>query len=251
MVVNFSGEEIVLPMASVLGAAEAVPASVVAAINDSEPSVSKHRKQIRQVYSVGAETKFTEYLRGALSHLNPQEKEVMESVLLKYRTVFHDAEDRHFKGIDLVEHRIITGDARPIRNAPCRVPFALRGEMENQVRDMLHKGVTEPSSSPWSAPAIVVPKKSPDGTPKYRFCVDFRALKSVTQFDTYPLSVFEETVSTLHGSRYFSVVDCFSGFWQIKIAEECKMKTAFSVPSGHYNSASHLASPIRQPVFRG
>jgi hypothetical protein len=57
----------------------------------------------------------------------------------------------------------------------------------------------------------------------------------VTQFDTYPLPVFEETVSTLHGSRYFSVVDCFSGFWQIKIAEEDKMKTVFSVPSGHYN----------------
>jgi hypothetical protein len=47
--------------------------------------------------------------------------------------------------------------------------------------------------------------------------------------------VFEETVSTFHGSRYFSVVDCFSGFWQINIAGEDKMKTAFVVPSGHYN----------------
>jgi hypothetical protein len=188
MVVKFSGEEIVLPKASVLGGAEAVSASVGDAINDSEPSVSQRKKQKnRQVYSVGAETKFREYLRGALSHLNPQEKEVMDPVLLKYRTVFHDAEDRHFKGTDLVEHRIFTGDARPTRKAPYRVPFALRGEMENQVRDMLDKCVIEPSSSPWLAPAILVPKKSPDGTTKYRFCVDFRALNSVTQFDTYPL----------------------------------------------------------------
>ena len=47
--------------------------------------------------------------------------------------------------------------------------------------------------------------------------------------------MFEETVSTLHGSKYFSVIDCYSGFWQIKIAEEDKMKTAFSTPSGHYH----------------
>ena len=56
----------------------------------------------------------------------------------------------------------------------------------------------------------------------------------MTQFDIYPLPIFEETVSTLHGSQYFSALDCYSGFWQVKLADE-KMKTAFSVPSGHYN----------------
>jgi len=42
-------------------------------------------------------------------------------------------------------------------------------------------------------------------------------------------------VSILHGSRYFSVVDLYSGFWQIKLAEEDKLKTAFTLPSGSYN----------------
>jgi hypothetical protein len=70
MVVKFSGEEIVLPQASVLSAAEKFSASVVAAINDSEPSDSKRKKQKnRQVYSLGAETKYREYLGCALSHL--------------------------------------------------------------------------------------------------------------------------------------------------------------------------------------
>jgi len=99
---------------------------------------------------------------------------------------------------------------------------------------MINKGVIEESSSPWSSPAILVPKRSPDGTPKYRFCVDFRALNAVTQFDTYPLPLFEDTVSTLHGSKYFSVLDCYSGFWQVKLAEDDKVKTAFSTPAGHY-----------------
>jgi hypothetical protein len=70
--------------------------------------------------------------------------------------------------------------------------------------------------------------------PKYRFCIDFRALNSVSQFDTYPLTNFEQTMSTPYGSKYFSVVDSFSGFWQIRIAEKDKMKKAFSTPSGHF-----------------
>jgi hypothetical protein len=42
-------------------------------------------------------------------------------------------------------------------------------------------------------------------------------------------------VSTFHGSCYVSVLDCYSGFWQLKLAEEYKMKTFFSVQSRHYN----------------
>jgi hypothetical protein len=94
--------------------------------------------------------------------------------------------------------------------------------MKAQIDDMLRKGVIRESTSPWSAPAILVPKKSPDGKPKFRFCVDFRALNSVTKFDAYPLPAFEDTISTLFGSKYFSVLDCYSGFWQVSIKEEHK-----------------------------
>jgi len=159
----------------------------------------------------------------------------MEPVLRKYRHVFHVKGSNDFRGTDLIEHRIVTGDAKPIRKPPYRVPFALRKEMDKQVQDMLEKGVIEESSSPWSAPAILVPKKCLDGRPKYRFCVDFRALNAVTQFDTYPLPLIEQASSALHGSKYFSTIDLYSGFWQVKIAEENKMKTAFSTPSGHYH----------------
>jgi len=31
-----------------------------------------------------------------------------------------------------------------------------------------------------------------------------------------------------------SVIDCYSGFWQISIREEHKELTGFSAPSGHY-----------------
>jgi len=87
--------------------------------------------------------------------------------------------------------------------------------MKTQVEKMLQKGVIRESNSPWSAPALLVPKRSTDGKPKLRFCVDFRALNSVTKFDTNPLPIFDEATSNLHGSKYYSVLDCYSGFWQI------------------------------------
>jgi hypothetical protein len=84
-------------------------------------------------------------------------------------------------------HDIRTGDALPIEKNPYRVPYALRDEMRRQLDEMLAKGVINPCASPWAAPVILVPKKSPDGTPKYRFCTDFRGLNSVTITPVYPI----------------------------------------------------------------
>jgi hypothetical protein len=54
--------------------------------------------------------------------------------------------------------------------------------MKSKIRDMLDKGVIRESSSPWSASAILIPKKSPDGKSKYRFCVDFRAVNAIIKY---------------------------------------------------------------------
>jgi hypothetical protein len=65
---------------------------------------------------------------------------------------------------------------------------------------------------------------------KYRFFVDFRYLNAVTKFDPYPQPVFDETTSTLNSSKYFTVLDCYSGFWQVLKNTESAPDL---VPSGH------------------
>ena len=112
--------------------------------------------------------------------------------------------------------------------------------MKTQVEKMLDKDVIRECTSPWSDSAILVPKKSENGKSKFMFFGDFRALNSVTNFDTYPLSVFEETTSNLHGSKYYSVLDCYSGFWQISIKEEQKERRAFQF---HPSTTSSTNSP--------
>jgi hypothetical protein len=54
----------------------------------------------------------------------------------------------------------------------------------------------------------------------------------------------------LHGSNYFTVLDCYSGFWQVSIKKEHGERAGFTIPSRHYefnrlpfrlsNSASNL-----------
>jgi hypothetical protein len=166
--------------------------------------------------------------------LTTEDRQEFDPVVRKYAQVFHDEVSNDFTESNVVEHQILVGDANPIRRAPCRTPYALRKEMQTQVQNTLNKGIIRTSSSPWSVSTFLVPKKSQNGKPKFRFCVDFRALYTVPQFDSYPLPVSEETITTLYGSKYFTVLDCYSGFWQLGIKEEHKERTSFSVPSRHY-----------------
>jgi len=75
------------------------------------------------------------------------------------------------------------------------------------MKKMLAKGVSEPSSSPWSSPVVLVRKK--DGT--IGFCVDYRKVNSVTIKDSYPLPRIADFLDALSGSQWFSTLDFASG----------------------------------------
>ena len=153
MVANFSNEALTIPKATVLGVAEEISESLVDSINSNSDLPVKPRRKRRN------EALYQKLLQSKLDHLPLKEREITEPVLLKYAHVFHDEETNDFKGTDVIKHDIPVGDAQPIRRPPYRTPYALRGEMKAQVEDMLRKGVIRDSNSPWSAPAILVPKE--------------------------------------------------------------------------------------------
>ena len=100
---------------------------------------------------------------------------------------------------------------------------------------MLTDEIIQPSQSPWNFPVSVVPKKmDASGKRKWRICVDFRKLNDVTIGDNYPLPNVQDILDKFGRARYFSALDCASGYWQVPLAEEDRAKTAFSTPTGHY-----------------
>ena len=88
--------------------------------------------------------------------------------------------------------------------------------------------------SPWSSSIVLVQKKSKDGSIKYRFCVDYRALNAVTKPDAYPIPNIVDTLDSLGRSKIFTVLDMASGCHQISVKPEHREKTAFSCHRGHY-----------------
>jgi hypothetical protein len=71
----------------------------------------------------------------------------------------------------------------PISRRPYRMPPNELAELENQLGELLQKGLIRPSSSPWGCPAIFVKKKDQS----LRMCVDYRPLNAVTIKNKYPL----------------------------------------------------------------
>jgi hypothetical protein len=108
MIVNFTQEEVEPPKVTILRAGEQVSESQIAAVNDNPSSQAVDRPR-----DTKANPEFRKYLDAKPSHLSPSERAVIEPVLVKYQRIFYVEGSNDYKGTDLIEHRIITGDAKP------------------------------------------------------------------------------------------------------------------------------------------
>ena len=161
--------------------------------------------------------------------LYTDERSQLARVLTDFAGVFATSSD-DLGHTSLVTHKINTGSSQPIRQPTRRLSLHKRAEADTLLKDMLKKGVIEPSLSPWTSPIVLVKKK--DGST--RFCVDYRKLNEVTVKDSYPLPRIDDCLDALAGCSWFSTLDLCSGYWQVAMDEEDKPKTAFSTGNGLY-----------------
>ena len=104
-------------------------------------------------------------------------------------------------------------------------------EVRNHIQQLLTSGVIRRSKSPWASNVVLVRKK--DG--QLRMCIDYRQLNQRTVKDAYALPRIDDILDSLHGNRYFTVLDMKSGYHQIEIEEKHKERTAFTVgPLGFF-----------------
>lgn len=232
--VNFSKEALEIPKRSLLGIAESLDTLLP---NDDVTVKRSKDKDINVVNRFenkkSSANNVSNEIRDKLKHLSKQEYRVLWPVFQKYMRIFDEPKSA-IGCKNKVRHKIDTGDHPPIRKNPYRLPHALKSVVNEQISDMQNKGIVRPSDSPWASPVVIVSKKSPDGSPKYRFCVDYRALNTITRKDAYPLPNIVETLDALSGSEYFTTLDLCSGYHQVDVEPSDIEKTAFSVPGQHY-----------------
>ncbi|KAE8187081.1 hypothetical protein CF335_g7273 [Tilletia laevis] len=113
---------------------------------------------------------------------------------------------------------------------PRRASPEKREAMDKAIEQLLDWEVIEPSTSPVSFPVLMVRQYN-----KWRFCVDYRNLNSVTVADRYPLPTTDAVFQTLQGKRWYSSLDAIRGYHQHPVREADRWKTAFVCHRGLYD----------------
>ena len=159
-------------------------------------------------------------------NLDSEQQSKLKDLLIEYQNQF--SKDSYDIGrTTILEHHInVKPGTKPIKQQPYRLPMAKRRDAENEIKRMAECDLIEPSTSPWSSPAIIVPKKNGG----IRFCIDYRRLNKVTIPDSMPLPRCDDSLDALGGSKLFSTLDLRQGFFQIGLDSQSRPLTAFCIP---------------------
>ncbi|GBG80876.1 hypothetical protein CBR_g31432 [Chara braunii] len=130
-----------------------------------------------------------------------------------------------------IQHRIeIEPGSRTPKGAVYRMSPRELEELRKQLDELLEKGWIRPSSSPFGAPVLFVPKKEGE----LRMCIDYRGLNAITVENVELLPRIDDFLDRVQGCRYFSKIDLKSGYHQIEVHPDDQYKNAFRTRYGHY-----------------
>ncbi|XP_033095242.1 uncharacterized protein LOC117099817 [Anneissia japonica] len=113
----------------------------------------------------------SDLLQRSVASIAGKYHEQVASLLAEFQDVFSRG-DYDLGRTGEVKHHINVGTAQPIKEQPRRQTMEASEQINQQVQDLLDRGLIEHSESPWASNVVLVTKK--DGTK--RFCVDYRRL---------------------------------------------------------------------------
>jgi hypothetical protein len=150
-------------------------------------------------------------------------------LLRKYKNIFCEDSDPT-PCCPLFEQEIKLDTNVPICQRQYPLPRAAMEALKGRVEEFLKAGVIKPSTSPYNS--LIWPVEKPDGS--YRVCIDFRKINEHILPDPFPLPKIDEILEKFHGMQYFSSLDLYWGFYQVKVKPEDTHKLAFTTSEGRF-----------------
>ena len=115
---------------------------------------------------------------------------------------------------------------------PRWTPHKMRQPVEVEVNALLKLNLAYRSTSPHSSPIVLVRKRGK--TNRFRLCVDFRKLNSLTKPRFYPCKVIDEILYKVANALIFSILDMSQGYMQVAMEDRSQPFTAFSTHLGSF-----------------
>lgn len=140
---------------------------------------------------------------------------------------------------------------------PRRIPLHIKDQVKKEIDDMVTMDIIESVTAPTpiSSPMVIVKKNG-----KLRICMDPSKLNAAILRRNYPMKSVEEIAAEIEHSKYFTVLDCKKGFWQIPVTKRTQAYLTFSTPWGRYSykklpfgisSASEIYQQIMCSLLEG
>ncbi|CAB1104650.1 unnamed protein product [Ectocarpus sp. CCAP 1310/34] len=149
-------------------------------------------------------------------------------VLCEYHDVFSSS-PTDFGSCSLFPFKLtVPPGSAPVTSRPYRVNPPVAKQVDAILDQYLAAGLIQHSTSPYSSPLVVIPKKSGG----VRITVNYRKLNKLCALSQLPIPRVDDTLDKLLKGRIYSLFDMKSSFHQITVHRDTIPLTAFVTSSG-------------------
>eukprot|EP00253_Pinus_taeda_P007508 PITA_07508 len=122
-------------------------------------------------------------------------------------------------------------EQKPVQQKLRKIHPNLESQIKSELNKLLKVKIIFPvRHSNWISNLVPVRKKNGD----IRIFIDFRNLNKASQKDNFPLPTMEQILHSLAGSELMSFLDGFSGYNQVLVHPDDRLKTTFRTKWGTY-----------------
>jgi hypothetical protein len=190
--------------------------------------ILKKKENVKVNNDVGNQQPLSRVISPTLKVPKLQEKVTEEFLRKEFETVCNM--NMASTGYTGMECEIKTPPGKIVKAKATRVKASMLEKVDKEIDNLETKGYIKDSESKWRNP--IRPVIKPDES--VRMCMNMMALNTLVEKDEEDIPRIEDILDKMQGNRYFTVIDLKEGYFQIRIAEQDKEKTAFEINDKKY-----------------
>src|SRR6266542_3561704 len=109
---------------------------------------------------------------------------------------------------NIIQHTIQLLDERSVSKGNRPLDQKDQIWIKQEFKDLLKRGIIKESTSPYSAPIVMVDKKMGNR----HMCIDYKDLNAKTKKNSYPILRQTEIFTSFQGAQWFISLDLASGY---------------------------------------